>query len=459
MELGSEISIVRSSRVVLRETIIPADIVIQDGKIAKILSRRQAAFQTKGKVLDVGNQLVMPGIIDSHVHVNEPGRTAWEGYRTATRAAAAGGVTTIVDMPLNCIPPTTTLENLEVKLQAAKGQCYVDTAFWGGVIPDNESELQPMMKAGVAGFKCFMVPSGVSEFPHVSEMHLTDAMAELKDTGTVLLFHAEKELHSSKSKPSDPCEYKTFLDSRPDEMEVEAIWTVSELCLRYNVRCHIVHLSSAKALPIIEKARQAGAPLTVETTHHYLNLSAAGIPGGATLYKSCPPIRGRDNQERLWSALKAGQIDMVVSDHSPCTADLKQLESGDFMAAWGGISSLQFGLSLFWTSAKRRGFSLPDLVKLMCQNPAQLCRLEGRKGVIAPGMDADIVIWDPEKQFEIKEELIHHKTRLTPYLGFQLQGEVLATIVRGKLVYFRGRFSPQALGKSILVDYNMPEIP
>ncbi|TRZ01691.1 hypothetical protein DNTS_015869 [Danionella cerebrum] len=337
MEPGSTIIAVRSQRVLCGEEIRPAVIIIKEGKIESILPDSEDSAHAAATVLDVGNNVVMPGVVDCHVHVNEPGRGTWEGFWTATRAAAAGGVTTIVDMPLNSIPPTTTLGNFHEKLQASAGKCFVDTAFWGGAIPGNQRELRPMLQAGVAGFKCFLIHSGVDEFPH---------------------FHAERETQLSTADREDPHEYLTFLRSRPDIMELEAIHTVTQLCLQYQVRCHIVHLSSAQSLSLIRAARQAGAPLTVETTHHYLNLSAEEIPARATQFKCCPPIRDIANQELLWSALKSGDIDMVVSDHSPCTPDLKVLDTGDFMQAWGGISSLQFGTLVLYQSAHSNTLTL-----------------------------------------------------------------------------------------------------
>ncbi|XP_056270393.1 allantoinase, mitochondrial isoform X2 [Pseudoliparis swirei] len=412
---------------------------------------KSSQIATSPEVLDVGDSVVMPGIVDCHVHVNEPGRVSWEGFWTATRAAAAGGVTTIVDMPLNSIPPTTTVGNFQEKMLEATGKCFVDTAFWGGVIPDNQLELRPMIQAGVAGFKCFLIHSGVEEFPHVTERDLHTAMAQLHGTGSVLLFHAEMDVQQTAAENGDPCQYSTFLQSRPDVMEMEAIRTVTKLCLQYQVRCHIVHLSSAEPLELIQEARRAGAPLTVETTHHYLSLCAEDIPAKATQFKCCPPIRGSANQEQLWSALKAGQIDMVVSDHSPCTPDLKKLDSGDFTEAWGGISSLQFGLPLFWSSASKRGFQLSDVVRLLSQQTAQLSGLESRKGSLAPGYDADLVVWDPEREFEIKEASIQHKNKLTPYLGVTLRGVVCATIVGGQLVFREGSFCPEPLGKLLLI--------
>ncbi|XP_048831827.1 allantoinase, mitochondrial isoform X2 [Brienomyrus brachyistius] len=453
---GSAINVLRSQRVLCGNDICPAVILIKDGKIKSILPDSALdldAGETE-KVVDVGSKLIIPGIVDCHVHVNEPGRTTWEGYWTATQAAAAGGVTTIVDMPLNSIPPTTTLENLREKIQAAEGKCFVDTAFWGGVVPGNHWELRPMIKAGVVGFKCFLIHSGVDEFPHVTDSDLHAALEQLKGTGSVLLFHAEQEIQPPSDEDvttSDPCEYSTFLRSRPDTMEMEAIRTVTQLCLRYQVRCHIVHLSSAQALGLIQEARLAGAPLTVETTHHYLTFCAENIPPGATQFKCCPPIRGKANQEQLWSALKSGLIDMVVSDHSPCIPDLKTLQTGDFIRAWGGISSLQFGLSLFWTTASNKGFSVSDMVRLLCQKPAELCCLDNQKGSLSPGHDADLVIWDPDKEFEVRDANIFHKNKLTPYLGCKLRGEIYATVVRGKIVYSQGSFSPQPLGKHLFI--------
>ncbi|KAM7410541.1 hypothetical protein PAMA_001803 [Pampus argenteus] len=411
MELGSTVGAVRSTRVLLGNEVGPAVVVIKDGKIYQILSDRDFSKDVACEVLDVGDSVVMPGIVDCHVHVNEPGRTSWEGFWTATRAAAAGGVTTIVDMPLNSIPPTTTLGNFSEKLREATGKCFVDTAFWGGVIPGNQLELRPMIQAGVAGFKCFLIHSGVEEFPHVTDLDLHTAMKQLQGTGSVLLFHAERDIQHATEETGDPFQYSTFLQSRPDVMETDAIRIVTELCMQYQVRCHIVHLSSAKPLNLIQEARRAGAPLTVETTHHYLSLCAENIPAGATQFKCCPPIRDSMNREQLWSALKAGHIDMVVSDHSPCTPDLKKLDSGDFTQAWGGISSLQFGLPLFWSSASKRGFQLHDVVRLLSRKTSQLCSLDDQKGVLAPGFDADLVIWDPEREFEIKEANIHHKNK------------------------------------------------
>ncbi|XP_053565883.1 allantoinase, mitochondrial isoform X2 [Bombina bombina] len=457
--LGSSISIIRSKRVVIGNTISRADIIISDGKITSIAPWGKRLPASGQQLLDVGDLVVMPGIIDPHVHVNEPGRTDWEGYRSATRAAAAGGITTIVDMPLNSLPPTTSINNFQTKLKAAEGQCYVDVAFWGGVIPGNQAQLVPMLYAGVAGFKCFLIHSGVPEFPHVNLMDLHAAMSELQGTNSVLLFHAEFDDPNDAPVTGDPVQYETFLASRPDHMEVAAVEAVAQLCLQYNVRCHIVHLSSAKALPIIRKAKDAGAPITVETTHHYLTLNSENIPPGATYYKCCPPIRENKNKDSLWNALLQGQIDMVVSDHSPCTSDLKLLHDGDFMKAWGGICSLQLGLSLFWSSARCRGFTLPDVSCLLSRNPAKLCSLDERKGSLHTGYDADLVIWDPDKEFQVQEQILHHKNKLTPYLGFRLWGEVAATIVRGILVYHKGKHFSKPQGEPVLIHTVSPPKP
>ncbi|XP_068136750.1 allantoinase, mitochondrial-like isoform X2 [Hyperolius riggenbachi] len=459
--VGSQINVIRSKRVIMGSKVSSADIVISDGKISRILpwGKQAQALTTAAELLDVGNLVVMTGVIDPHVHVNEPGRMDWEGYRTATLAAAAGGITTIVDMPLNSLPPTTSVSNFNTKLQAAEGQCYVDVAFWGGVIPDNQVELVPLLQAGVVGFKCFLINSGVPEFPHVGLKDLHTAMSELQGTNSVLLFHAELEIPKQEVDTGDPAQYETFLASRPDDMEVAAVELVANLCLQYKVRCHIVHLSSAKSLAIIRRAKSAGAPLTVETTHHYLSLSSEHIPPGATYYKCCPPVRGQSNKEALWNGLLQGHIDMVVSDHSPCTPDLKLLKEGDFQKAWGGISSLQFGLSLFWTSARVRGFCLPDVPRFLSENPAELCGLGDRKGSIKVGYDADLVIWDPDSEFQVQRKDIHHKNKLTPYLGFLLQGEVVATLVRGTLVYYKGKHAAKPTGEPVFLQTMEPPGP
>ena len=442
-------SIIRSRRVVLPGGVRPASVYIAGGTITRIGEWEDVTIDAN--LTDAGESVVMPGNVDAHVHVNEPGRTEWEGYLTATRAAAAGGVTTIVDMPLNSIPPTTTLAGFEEKLAAARGKCTVDVAFWGGVVPGNTNELAPLIERGVRGFKCFLIHSGVDEFPHVTEADLAEAMPEIARLGTVLLVHAETQGPiddaASSLGGSDPREYDTFLRSRPRESENEAIALMIRLCRQTGARVHIVHHSSSDALPMLRAARGEGLPLTVETCPHYLTFAAEEIPDGATHFKCCPPVRERENREKLWEAVADGTIDMVVSDHSPCTPALKLQESGDFMDAWGGISALQFGLPVMWTNLHVRGFDLGDLTRLMSAAPAKLAGLEKRKGNLAAGFDADIVIWNPEEKFTVVPELIQHRHKLTPYSGMELFGKIDATFVRGQKVFSNGGFTGSEFGK------------
>ncbi|XP_011875357.1 PREDICTED: allantoinase, mitochondrial isoform X2 [Vollenhovia emeryi] len=391
----------------------------------------------------------MPGIIDSHVHVNEPGRTEWEGFRTATRAAAAGGVTTIADMPLNSIPPTTTLVNLEAKARAAYAKTFVDVAFWGGVVPGNRHELRSLIDAGVVGFKCFLCPSGVDEFPHVSADDVRETLLELLPTKTVLAFHAEYERNEKTTRSTDNPElYDTFLRTRPDLMELDAVKLICDWCTKYKFRCHIVHLSSAECLTLINDAKARGAPLTVETCYHYLILTAEEIPAGSTEFKCCPPIRRKSNREQLWHGVKNGTLDMIVSDHSPCVPELKT--RGNFLTAWGGISSLQFGLPLIWTAARTRGTPLSEISKLLSSQPARLCGLEDRKGNLSVGMDADFVIWDPEESLTVEADDIHYKNKLTPYQGRNLFGRVIATVLRGRYVFKDGKICDEPAGRLLL---------
>ena len=441
--------IIRSRRVVTPLVIGPASLHISDGRIAAV--REWEDVPAGVPLTDAGGSVVMPGNVDAHVHVNEPGRTEWEGYETATRAAAAGGVTTIVDMPLNSIPPTTTLAGFEEKLTAAAGKCTVDVAFWGGVVPGNTGELAPLIERRVRGFKCFLIHSGVDEFPHVVENDLRIAMPELAGLNSVLLVHAEVpgpiDAAATSLKGLDPRSYDTFLRSRPRESENEAIRLMIRLCRETGCRVHIVHHSSSDALPMLSEARAEGLPLTVETCPHYLTFAAEEIADGATHFKCCPPVRERENREKLWEAIVDGTIDMVVSDHSPCTPALKLQERGDFMEAWGGIAALQFGLPVMWTNLKGRGFGLSDLTRLMSDQPAKLAGLDHRKGKLAAGYDADIVIWNPEAEFEITTDIIQHRHKLTPYSGMRLFGKIEATIVGGNKVFENGEFNEQKFGK------------
>ncbi|KAL9966763.1 hypothetical protein ACROYT_G024882 [Oculina patagonica] len=447
-----ELLIIKGKRLLLPDCISSGCIIVKNGKVVGIERGLDTThLSPRAKVLDAGDLTVMPGVVDSHVHVNEPGRTDWEGFATATQAAASGGITTIVDMPLNSIPPTTTLDGLYTKLNSARNKCWTDVAFWGGVVPGNQAEIKPMVNAGVKGFKCFLIHSGVDEFPSVTESDVRMAMKEMQGTYAVFLFHAEVEIpQEAENNSKDPAKYTTFLQSRPEAMENQAIELVINLCREYRVPCHIVHLSSASALPMIRKARAEGVPLTIETTHHYLSLLAEHVPDGATQFKCCPPVRDANNQEQLWEALKSRDIDLVISDHSPCTVDLKLMDRGDFMAAWGGISSVQYGLSIFWSQATNRGFSLHDVVRVLCEEPAKLSRLSHRKGKIAIGMDADFVLWDPDEPIVIDQKSTRHKNKVTPYHNMKLRGVVHKTILRGNVVYERDRVCDNPAGQLLL---------
>ncbi|HEY0406027.1 MAG TPA: allantoinase AllB, partial [Pyrinomonadaceae bacterium] len=423
-----------------------AAVHILDGRIAAVASFEEAP---RGCLLVEADDdsVVMPGLVDTHVHVNEPGRTEWEGFETATRAAAAGGVTTMIEMPLNSIPPTTTVEHLRAKLESARGKCAVDVGFWGGVVPGNEASLRPLFEAGVVGFKCFLVHSGVDEFPNVTEEDLRVALRELKEMGAVLIVHAEVPPPIEQaagalaaSERIDPRCYATFLRSRPRAAENEAVELMIRLCRETEARVHIVHHSSADALPLLRRAKAEGLALTAETCPHYLAFAAEEIADGATEFKCCPPIRERENQERLWEALDEGLIEMIVSDHSPCPPSLKLKESGDFLQAWGGISSLQFRLPIVWTLARARRFSIERLVEWLCLAPARLVGLERRKGQLAAGFDADVLIWKPDETFTVAPANIYHRHKLTPYAGAALSGAVEQTFLRGELIYEGGRF-------------------
>jgi allantoinase len=392
----------------------------------------------------------MPGIVDTHVHLNEPGRTEWEGFATATRAAAVGGVTTLVDMPLNSIPPTTTREAFAAKRAAAKGQCSVDVGFWGGVVPGNAGELEGMVRDGVRGFKCFLVDSGVEEFGWVGETELATAMPILAGLKVPLLVHAEVagpiDAASAKLASEDPRRYATYLASRPPGAEEQAIALVTGLCKQTRARTHIVHHSAASALPQLREARAQGLPLTAETCPHYLHFTAEAIPDGATPFKCAPPIRDAANREELWRALAEGVLSMVASDHSPCSPALKALEVGDFVRAWGGVAGLQLALPVIWTEASSRGFTIADIVRWMCVAPAALAGLTGRKGALAAGADADFIIFDDAATFSVKPEAIEHRHKVTPYAGESLRGGVLATYVRGVQVAEAGRVTASELG-------------
>jgi allantoinase len=423
-------------RVLTERGLRPAAVLVEGERIAAVVD--PAAVPEGMPRLDLGDLVLMTGLVDAHVHLNEPGRTEWEGFETATRAAAAGGVTTLVDMPLNSIPATTTLAALETKREAARGRLSVDCGFWGGVVPGNARELPAMVEAGVSGFKCFLVPSGVDEFAHVGENDVRTALGVLEPLGVPLLVHAELGLPAA-PRAGNPRQYATYLESRPRRCETAAISLLASLVRDTGARVHVVHLSASDALPLLEAARREGLPLSAETCPHYLAFVAEEIPDGRTDFKCAPPIREADNRERLWDALRSGVLDMVVSDHSPCTPERKGLETGDFIAAWGGIASLQFRLSVTWTEARRRGASLGDLSRWLCRRPAELAGLGHRKGRLAPGYDADLVAWNPDASFELAPEQVAHRWKVTPYAGRRLDGIVETTWLRGQVVYARGQ--------------------
>jgi allantoinase len=370
--------------------------------------------------------------VDTHVHVNEPGRTEWEGFATATRAAAAGGVTTIVDMPLNSVPPTTTAANLQVKQDVARDQIAVDVGFWGGAVPGNLADLAALHAAGVFGFKCFLIDSGVPEFGHLDNDEFAAAMDEVARLGALMLVHAEDPALIDASRAAGPA-YAGFLASRPAGSEQSAVDAVAEQAVRTGARTHVLHLSSAESLPLVRAARSAGADLSVETCPHYLVFEAEEVPDGATEFKCCPPIRDAGNRDKLWAALAAGDIDLVVSDHSPSTPELKRNGGGDFGAAWGGIASIQVALPAVWTVARARGHDLTDVVRWMATGPADRVGL-AHKGRIEVGTDADLVVLAPDEEFVVDVAALAHKNPVSAYAGRRLSGVVRRTWLRGEPV-------------------------
>jgi allantoinase len=447
--------VLRSERVVTPEGLRPATVWIREGRIERVAPPDEVP--SGAPLVDCGGLVVMPGIVDTHVHVNEPGRTEWEGFETATRAAAAGGVTTLVDMPLNSIPATTTREALRLKAEAAERQCSVDVGFWGGVVPGNAGELAGLWREGVLGFKAFLVPSGVDEFQHVEEKDLREALPVLARLGAPLLAHAELpgpiEAAAGVWDGAGPAglrEYDRYLRSRPDAAEVEAVELLVRLCRDTGGRVHVVHVSSAGVLPVLRQARVEGLPLTAETCPHYLTFAAEEIPEGGVTFKCAPPIRSRENREKLWEALREGSIDLVATDHSPSPPERKKVETGDFRGAWGGIASLELALPAVWTEARKRGFTIADLAEWICAAPARLAGLTGRKGAVAPGYDADLVVWDPEERFTVEPGSLHHRHKLTPYAGRTLYGVVRRTLLRGETIYDEGELPVAPSGRLLL---------
>ncbi|HEX6358279.1 allantoinase AllB [Actinophytocola sp.] len=421
--------IIRASRIITPDGERSGAVGIEDGVIVAV----EAELDGPVFVDLADDEVLLPGLVDTHVHVNDPGRTEWEGFETATRAAAAGGVTTIVDMPLNSIPPTVDVPALDIKKATAFGHTHVDVGFWAGAVPGNLAELPALHAAGVFGFKCFLLDSGVEEFGHLSTSQLAEALATLRDLDALMIVHAEDPDLIEHAPAPHGRAYGDFLASRPRDAEQRAIATVIELSRRTGTRVHVVHLSSADALPMIAAARRDGVPITVETCPHYLTLTAEEVPEGATQFKCCPPIREAANQDLLWQGLADGVIDCVVSDHSPCTADLKRFDTGDFGVAWGGIAGLQLGLPAVWTQARRRGVPLTDVVRWMSSAPAALVGL-ARKGAIEPGRDADLCVLAPTEEFTVDAEKLFHRNPVSAYHGRTLTGVVRRTWLRGREV-------------------------
>ncbi|KAI5863744.1 allantoinase [Durotheca rogersii] len=449
----------------------------------------KASFPPLTTYIDYGSKLLIPGLVDAHVHLNEPGRTEWEGFNTGTRAAASGGVTTVIDMPLNAIPPTTTLAGFKEKLAASRGQCWVDVGFYGGVIPGNADELLPLVEAGVRGFKGFLIESGVEEFPAISSQDVALAMKTLSGSPTTLMFHAEMippiadsvgDAVQASGPPLAPHgdlqSYRTFLESRPPSFETHAIDAILSLAhLAPALHLHIVHLSATAAIPLLKAARRAGVDITAETCFHYLGLAAEGVEDGDCRYKCCPPIREQLNQDGLWAELVAPDscIRTVVSDHSPCTPELKLLpphldtarappmhhtdsgidmtadderdagekpHTGDFFAAWGGIASVGLGLPVLYTAARERGAALDivDIVRLCCAATARQVGLAHRKGGLRAGLDADVCVFDDAETWVLRQSAMLWRNRCSPWEGKQFAGRVRETWLRGRKVFELG---------------------
>ncbi|MFE4968568.1 allantoinase AllB [Streptomyces sp. NPDC056660] len=429
--------VLRSTRVITPEGTRAASVAVSAGTITAVLPY-EAPVPAGARLEDFGDDVLLPGLVDTHVHVNDPGRTEWEGFWTATRAAAAGGITTLVDMPLNSLPPTTSVDNLRVKQEVAADKAHMDVGFWGGALPDNLKDLRPLHDAGVFGFKAFLSPSGVDEFPHLDQEGLARSLAEITSFGGLLIVHAEDPHHLAAAPQHGGPKYADFLASRPRDAEDTAIAQLIAQAKRLHARVHVLHLSSSDALPLIAEAKRDGVRITVETCPHYLTLTAEEVPDGASEFKCCPPIRESANQDLLWQALADGTIDCVVTDHSPSTADLK---TADFATAWGGISGLQLSLPAVWTEARRRGHGLEDVVRWMSARTAALVGLDDRKGAIAAGRDADFAVLAPDETFTVDPAGLQHRNRVTAYAGRTLYGVVKSTWLRGERIVADGAFT------------------
>lgn len=449
---------VRSTRVLTGDGLSPATLILDGGKIAAV--RAWDGVQGLSELRDFGDLILLPGLVDSHVHINDPGRD-WEGFDTATRAAAAGGVTTLVDMPLNCVPETVNVEALEAKRRAADGHAWVDWAAWGGVVRGNPEELPGLVAAGVPGFKCFLIDSGIEGFAWLDESNLRAALEKLRGTGRPLLAHAElagpieEATRELKATLASWRHYVAHLASRPQMAESDAIALLFRMVEEYRTPIHVVHLSSAGVtLNLLQSARRQGLPMTVETCPHYLWFAAEDIPDGATEYKCAPPIRRSGNREKLWQALEDGVIDMVVTDHSPCPPAMKHREEGRFDLAWGGIAGLGLALPVMWTAMHQRGFDTPAAAqrigKWMSAGPARLAGFLGRKGVLAESADADFAVFDPDAEWSVTADDLYFRHKISPYLGAKMRGRVRETWLRGERVFHDGRFGEYPRGRELV---------
>lgn len=454
-----------SNRMVTPQCIRPGALLLDDGPAGAPGETIRAVCQVSElpagvKLVDFGDHAILPGLVDSHVHINEPGRTDWEGFATATAAAAAGGYTTLVDMPLNCLPETTTVEALELKREAAsrgsavgQSQCKVDWAAWGGCVAGNENDLLPLARAGVCGFKCFLIYPGCDGFTMIDREALERALPKISESRLPLLVHAELagpiDAACAKLRDADWRKFSTYVASRPDESELEAIRMMIDLSRRYGVRVHIVHLATARALDELDAARAEGLPISAEACPHHLHFAAEDIPDGATLLKCTPPIRGRANREALWQGLRRRSIDLIATDHSPCPPEMKRMEEGRFDLAWGGIPSLSVALPVVWTDASRRGFGLDDLARWMSSAPASLAGLDQRIGSLAPGRQANFVVFNPDAEFVVTPERLHYRHKISPYMGETLRGTIEWTYLRGEPVFHAGEVLPGARGREV----------
>jgi allantoinase len=447
-----------ADRVVTPQGTRRAALLLEDGPtgepgelIRAICEVGDLPFDTE--VIDFGTHALLPGLVDTHVHINQPGRTEWEGFATATRAAAAGGYTTLVDMPLNCLPETTTVAALEAKRASAVGHCLVDWAAWGGAVANNQADLLPLARAGVAGFKCFLIYPGCDGFSMIDRDQLQSALPAIAESGLPLLVHAELagpiDAATASLRNADWRKYATYLASRPDEDELEAIRLMIRLCRQVGFRLHIVHLATAHALRELQAARAEGLPISVETCPHYLHFAAEQIADGATLLKCAPPIRSLANREALWQGLRDGILDLVATDHSPCPPSMKHLENGRFDLAWGGIASLSIALPAMWTGAAQRGFSLQDIARWMSSAPAALAGLGDHAGALEAGREASFLVFNPEAEFVVTPDCLHYRHAISPYMGETLRGTVEATYLRGEPVYRAGEFISSPRGREV----------